>query len=70
MYTPRPIDVSGVVVPRELGSLIETLARNNHDIWAVERIREGWTDGPARDDTRKTHPLLIPYEDLRVGEGV
>jgi hypothetical protein len=64
MYTPTPIDVSGVVVPLKLEELIETLARNNHDIWARQRIAEGWTLGLRRDDTRKTHPLLVPYEDL------
>ena len=28
------------------------------------RLEEGWTLGPRRDDTRKTHPCLVPYEHL------
>ena len=64
----KPIDASGVEIPPELGELIERLARNNHDIWAQERMREGWTLGPARDDAKKRHPMLVPYEDLPESE--
>ena len=68
MYTPKPIDVEGIELPRELDDLIETLARNNHDIWAEQRLGEGWTLGPERDDRKKQTPLLLPYEDLPESE--
>ena len=63
-YTPSPIDTSDVKVPQELESLKESLAKNTHEAWAAARSRQGWTNGPLRDDTLKTHPDLIPYEDL------
>ena len=68
MYTPKPISTEGVTLPPELGALVEQLAENNHDHWARQRIEAGWTYGPQRDDARKTHPDLVPYEDLPEGE--
>ena len=67
-YQPKPIDVSGVVLPPELEALTERLAENAHDVWAAQRIADGWTWGPKRDDARKKHPDLVPYADLPDGE--
>ncbi len=47
---------------------IETMARMEHDRWCQELGREGWSYGPERDDTRKTHPALVPWTDLPEGE--
>ena len=63
-YTPKPIDVSDVNLPEDLAPLGELLARNTHDTWAAGRIAEGWRYGPRRDDALKTHPDIIPYEEL------
>lgn len=67
-YEPRPIDTSGVELPPELMELVELLAGNNHDHWALQRISEGWRHGPQRDDERKLHPDLVPYNELPEGE--
>lgn len=67
-YTPKPIDTQAVPMPREIADLIERLAENAHDVWAAQRIRDGWTWGPARNDERKEHPSLIPYADLSESE--
>lgn len=63
-YEPRPIDTSGVSLPDPLVALLEALARNAHDVWAVQRFEEGWRYGVARDDERQLHPCLVPYEEL------
>ena len=63
-YNCRPISTEGVTLPAELAALVERLAENNHDHWARQRIDEGWTYGPQRDDALKTHPDLVPYGDL------
>lgn len=63
-YRPRPIDTAGVEVPSEVAELTELLARNTHENWAAGRLAEGWRWGPARDDARREHPCLVPYEDL------
>lgn len=63
-YKPQPLDTSAVKLPRELQDLLEELAANTHDVWAAQRIAQGWTYGAARDDAAKKHPCLVPYDDL------
>lgn len=67
-YIPRPVDTSAVTVPPELTQLGEYLARNIHEIWSQHRISEGWTWGEKHDAEAKTHPDLVPYEELSEGE--
>jgi hypothetical protein len=67
-YTPAPIDTSAVQPPPELVALTERLAEHAHDLWAQQRLREGWTHGPQRDDTAKKHPCLVPYAALPESE--
>ena len=64
MYTPQPIDTKGVVLPEELEQLVEEMSKNVHEVWADTRIRQGWPYGEQRNDELKTHPCLIPYEEL------
>lgn len=70
IYNPQPIDTSNIQLLEELNPLLEAMAKNVHEIWAQERIKQGWTFGEMRDDTKKHHPCLIPYEDLPEEEKV
>lgn len=63
-YLPHPVDTSDVNLPPELENLVEQVAKNVHDVWASSRISQGWTWGAKRNDEFKTHPSLIPYEEL------
>lgn len=67
-YTPRTIDTSHVHLSPDLEGLVEKLAENNHDHWALQRIAEGWRYGANRDDKKKEHPDLVPYEKLSESE--
>jgi len=67
-YQPQPIDTGHVKLPEGIESLKERLAEHNHDVWAQQRISEGWTYGPRRDDERKQHPCLVPYAELPESE--
>ena len=67
-YHPHPIDTSSVELPEELQQLVEHLARNVHENWALGRINEGWVYGPKRDDITKQHPCLVDYDDLPENE--
>ncbi len=67
-YQPKPIDSSGVTLSKELQGLTELLAENAHDLWAMGRIDEGWRRGPERNDTDKTHPGLVRYQELSESE--
>jgi len=68
LYAPQPIDTTGVNLPDSLQPLIENLARNVHDVWARNRIAEGWRCAPRKDGDAKTTPLLVPYEELPESE--
>lgn len=63
-YVPQPIDTSDVRLPEEIIPLVEGIARNVHEVWAQNRISQGWTYGKERNDSLKQHPCLVPYEDL------
>lgn len=43
---------------------IERLAQVEHRRWLADRIDRGWRHGPARDDRRRLHPSLVPFEEL------
>ena len=68
MYKPQPIDTVDVVLPDDLLALAELIAKNVHEVWASERIKEGWTYGEYRDDEKKITPCLVPYEELSESE--
>mgnify|MGYP002519248569 CR=1 FL=1 len=63
-YRPAPMDTSDVQLPEELNELIEQMSKNVHEVWAQNRMDQGWTYGDSRNDELKHHPCLIPYEDL------
>jgi len=66
--TRQPIDISAVELPPELAALTERLAENAHEVWAQQRLKEGWSHGSERDDRTKKHPCLIPYAALPESE--
>lgn len=43
---------------------LEELARAEHDRWMVAKLATGWTFGATRDDARKLHPDIVPYDAL------
>lgn len=67
-YNPKPIDLSQIELPEELNELREAIAENAHDVWAVERMTQGWTYGPKRDDDKKETPCMVPYSQLPESE--
>lgn len=69
-YIPHPIDTTDIQLPEELNSLLEAMAKNVHEIWAQGRINQGWIYGAERDDAKKHHPCLVPYEELPEEEKV
>ncbi len=63
-YIPNPENTNDILLDKSLNELMEKMAKNTHENWAKQRISEGWTYAEKRDDKAKTHPCLIPYEDL------
>jgi len=63
-YRPRPLPTEQVELETELLALVEVLAEHAHDVWASQRLDQGWTFGPQRCDDSRRHPCLVPYSDL------
>jgi hypothetical protein len=43
---------------------IEPLAEAEHERWFDEKTGDGWTQGTPRNDKKKIHPDLLPWENL------
>ena len=67
-YTPHPIDTSDISLPVEMEELIEAMAENVHEVWAKNRIEQGWSYGAERNDNLKLHPCLVSYNELSSDE--
>ena len=67
-YNPKPIDITDVVLTEDLAELREAIAENAHEVWAVNRLAEGWSFGPERDDNKKENPCIVPYSQLPESE--
>ena len=67
-YTPNPMQTNDITLSDDLVALTELIAANVHDVWAVGRIKEGWTYGEVKDTEKKTTPCLVPYDELPESE--
>ena len=47
---------------------VELLARQEHERWLSEALRDGGTYGPTLNDDLRIHPCLIPWSDSRLSE--
>lgn len=63
-YVPQPMDTSDIQLPEGMDMLVEHMAKNVHEVWAQNRIKQGWRWGVERSDSLKTHPCLVAYEEL------
>lgn len=37
---------------------------DQHEAWTADKLDDGWTYGPTKDADAKTHPCLVPYNEL------
>lgn len=63
-YIPNSIDLSDVTLDADFTKLQESIAENAHEVWAKQRLSQGWTYGPKRDDVLKQTPDMVPYNEL------
>ena len=43
---------------------LEAPTSAQHDSWMQQKISDGWVYGPVKDSNKRTHPDLVPYEQL------
>ncbi|XP_061072692.1 ryanodine receptor 1b isoform X3 [Conger conger] len=60
-YKPAPLDLSHVKLTPNQNTLVEKLAENGHNVWARDRVRQGWTYSIVQDIMNKRNPRLVPY---------
>uniref|UniRef100_A0A5K3EZT7 EF-hand domain-containing protein n=2 Tax=Mesocestoides corti TaxID=53468 RepID=A0A5K3EZT7_MESCO len=63
-YKPQPLDLSAIRLSSRLETLVDELAENTHNIWAKDRIHQGWTYGSTEDNAQKRSPHLVPYSEV------
>jgi hypothetical protein len=61
-YKPQPLDLNNIQLTSKLEELVDLLAENTHNVWAKERIKNGWTYGVVENPLQKRHPYLLPYD--------
>lgn len=44
-YKPAPLDLSHIKLTSTQEAMVDKLAENAHNVWARDRIRQGWTYG-------------------------
>ena len=49
-------------------AVMRRLARLEHDRWNADRRLDGWTYAATRDNARRRHPNLVPFDDPRFTE--
>ncbi|MBK9356576.1 MAG: Ryanodine receptor Ryr [Bacteroidales bacterium] len=63
-YIPSPKFCNVSELPAGITGIVEKLAENIHEVWAKQKMDEGWTYGEALNWDTKRHPSLKPYADL------
>lgn len=53
--------INGVAFHRENPSAGDSAS---HDSWMAEKVADGWVYGDVKDPEAKTHPCIVPFEQL------
>lgn len=53
-YKPAPLDLAAITLNVKMEELVDQLAENTHNLWAKERIQQGWTYGLNEVFNQKT----------------
>ena len=63
-YKPAPLDLSAIELNVKMEELVDQLAENTHNVWAKERISQGWTYGLNEDVEKRRSPHLVHYANV------
>lgn len=47
-----------------MGLLVGKSPAESHEGWLAHKLRDGWKFGPVKDEARKEHPCMMPYNEL------
>lgn len=37
---------------------------SQHNSWMKDKIEKGWVNGKVKNETQKTHPCIVPFDNL------
>jgi hypothetical protein len=57
-------DLSPLDTAENNPEFFELLSEMEHRRWMAERLMDGWRYGPERNNAKKIHHLIVPYEQL------
>uniref|UniRef100_A0A8W4FKY0 Ryanodine receptor 1 n=1 Tax=Sus scrofa TaxID=9823 RepID=A0A8W4FKY0_PIG len=60
-YKPAPLDLSHVRLTPAQTTLVDRLAENGHNVWARDRVAQGWSYSAVQDIPARRNPRLVPY---------
>ena len=63
-YIPQPIDISKIVLSDDLIQLVHAVAFNQHELMTNELKKTNWRFGDSMSVIERTHPSLMPYDEL------
>ncbi len=63
-YEMRPLEPGKPPLKRFTESELLTMAKQEHERWMHEKIEEGWAYAPVRNDDKKLHDCLVPWDQL------
>lgn len=60
------LDIECAALPNDMssGEMLTKLTPLSHENWMKFKKDDGWTYGKYKDPKKKTHPLLVPYDEL------
>jgi hypothetical protein len=44
----------------------ETTPAISHESWMAQKLADGWKHGAKKDEKKKTHPCIVPFDKLPV----
>jgi hypothetical protein len=77
---PRKLEILGLVLrqdaPAGAGAIaidpadprVEELAKSEHQRWYDSKFKIGWRQGDPRDDVKRLHPSMLPWEEISESE--
>jgi len=60
----EPIDATKAAVLEFTAGETLLMAKQEHERWMQEKLEEGWSYSPVRNDDKKLHDCLVSWEDL------
>jgi hypothetical protein len=49
---------------------VDAYPAENHNAWVKERVDSGWVFGEVEDEKKKTHPFILPFDQLPIEQQI